>query len=121
MLMRRTMIIWYNRIGSWTPCIYIFRGRVYSRFASDLSQYTKALVDDLLNDDDSEANFKRRVALAKAITLAESSNEEHIRQADLLMQHISSRKYDQSDNELTSGNHCKKSLSFRIGITGSPG
>jgi len=91
------------------------------RFASDLSQSTKALVDILL--DDSESIFKRRMALAKAITLAESSHPQHMRQADLLMYSIGShRKYGQDDpNGINTDKIYKKRRSFRIGITGSPG
>jgi len=93
------------------------RRNLQSRLKSDLSQSTMMLVEILL--DHSQSIYKRRSALAKAITLAESSHPEHMLQADLLMQHLSDFTYGQEDTTVDKIH--KKRRSFRIGITGSPG
>jgi LAO/AO transport system kinase len=61
------------------------------------------------------------MALAKAITLAEGSNPSQMHQADLLLQYLGFHLHSQHDYFLDNDNKRDERLSFRIGITGSPG
>ena len=66
-----------------------------------MTPFTKQLADGVLRGD--------RVSLARAITLCESSNHEHEKQAELLLEHVLVNRAKPTKP------------SFRVGITGPPG
>jgi LAO/AO transport system kinase len=73
-----------------------------------LSPSTSQIADNLLCDDDESSPWKKRVALSKAITLMESTNESMRHPANLLLEHCIERKPLSSN-------------SFRLGFSGAPG
>ena len=84
----------------------------------NMTDLTRHLLEELsLNERDSaspeEIRFRRRMALARSITLVESTAASHRKQADLLLTHLLSNK--SGDNAVDD----KKF--FRVGIAGPPG
>jgi LAO/AO transport system kinase len=91
-----------------------------SEIMEDMAPSTRQLANDLLGDDghdndNTQSNttttshpWKQRVALSKAITLTESTNESMRHQANLLLEHCVHHKPPSS-------------TSFRLGFAGAPG
>lgn len=86
------------------PCLSLS-----SAVDGEMSERTLALAKGVLNYD--------RTALAQSITLIESSNEMHKRQAELLLNYIEKNKNPTSQR----GFGGKGTPTFRIGFAGPPG
>jgi LAO/AO transport system kinase len=72
---------------------------------------TKSLADTITSQgQDENTNFKKRVALSRAITLIESNSRVHMEQADLLLNYLYQSK-----------NVDAHRVNFRVGITGPAG
>jgi LAO/AO transport system kinase len=89
-----------------------------------MTDFTRHLLDELtLNEDDNNNNngsdnktdtrFRKRFALARAITLVESKKATHRKQADLLLTSLLGNTNCHSNNNSAS--------TFRLGIAGPPG
>jgi hypothetical protein len=80
---------------------------------NEMSEKTRALAKMLIDKDhvgQKQHNFNRRKGLSQAITLIESRNATHQRQAGLLLKYL-----------LANEDHFRMKSSFRLGIAGPPG
>lgn len=84
--------------------------RLFSIRSSEMTEFTQHLLDELtLKEENSLTRFRKRLALARAITLVESKNASHRQQADLLL------------TSLLANSCNNNSSTFRLGIAGPPG
>lgn len=75
-----------------------------------MTEFTQHLLDEItLKEENSQTRFRKRLALARAITLVESKNATHRQQADLLL------------TSLLANSCNNNSSTFRLGIAGPPG
>jgi LAO/AO transport system kinase len=75
-----------------------------------MTDFTQHLLDEItLKEENSQTRFRKRLALARAITLVESKNATHRQQADLLL------------TSLLANSCNNNSSTFRLGIAGPPG
>jgi LAO/AO transport system kinase len=76
-----------------------------------MTEFTRHLLDELTLKEDDNTRFRKRMALARAITLVESKNATHRQQADLLLTSLLGK----------AGNNHSSASTFRLGIAGPPG
>jgi len=100
--------------------------------SSEMTTRTRELAEAILLPDGADEGLvmKRRLALSRAITLIESQSPLHMRQADLLLNHVvrsRSSIIHNTDDEDETAKYYKslldeeKKRSFRVGIAGPPG